>query len=195
MKTLTVKQNSNPAQFMKAPKPPQYSSEWGFEPTLILSPQRTHSQFKSAPPPCTAPIQLELDALNCFEIVKDQFLVWGITFKNAIALQPSNPAFITQADQVVLMSGPNSGFLEICFHHPLKLIEARVTSSQPTVLSAFNASHQEVACTHTPTPEATPAVGSVLPPALLQIRTPDIHKVTFSTFDGQLIIDYLKLHF
>jgi hypothetical protein len=93
------------------------------------------------------------------------------------------------------MSGPNSGFLEIYFQHPLQLIEARVTSSQPTILSAFNGNDQEVACTHTPTPEPTAVGVSVLPPTLLQIKTPGIHKVTFSTFDGQLIIDYLKLYF
>lgn len=194
MKTLMVKPNSNPAQFMKAPKQPKYSSEWGFEQTLMVSPQRIISNSNFAPPPISTPIRLELEALNCFEIVEHQFQAWGITFKNAIALQPSNPAFITQADQVVLMSGPNSGFLEICFHHPLQFIEARVTSSQPTVLSAFNANNQEVACSHTPTPEPTAVGVSVLPPTLLQIHTPDIHKVTFSTFDGQLIIDYLKLH-
>jgi hypothetical protein len=195
MKTLMVKPNSNPAQLMKAPKPPKYSSEWGFEPTLIVSPQRITSNRNFAPAITSTPVCLQLEALNCFEMVEHQFQAWGITFKNAIALQPSNPAFITQADQVVLMSGPKSGFLEICFHNPLQFIEARVTSSQPTILSAFNANNQEVACTHTPTPKATAVGVSVLPPTILQIRTPDIHKVTFSTFDGQLIIDHLKLHF
>ncbi len=195
MKTLIVNKASNPANFMKASKPLTCSSDWGFDRTLIVSPQRIQSQFKPAPPPASTPIRLELEALNCFEMIEHQFQLWGMTFKNAIALQPSNPAFITQNNQMVLMSGPKSGFLEISFQHPIQSIEARVTSSRPTVLSAFNSDESEVACAHTPTPKPAAVVASVLPPTLLQINTPDIHKVTFSTFDGQLIIDYLKLHF
>ncbi|MGB3533865.1 MAG: hypothetical protein WBA13_10155 [Microcoleaceae cyanobacterium] len=195
MKTLIVKQHSNPAQFMKAPKPPKSDSQWGVQQTKIVSPQRISSKFIPAPPPRSTPIRLELEALNRFETVEHQFQLWGIAFKNAIALQPSNPAFITKAEQVVLMSGPSSGYIEINFRHPLRSIEARVISSQPAVLSAFNSEEQEIASTHTPVSESTGVISSVLPPTLLQIHTPEIHKVTFSTFDGQLIIDYLKVYF
>lgn len=195
MKTLMVKQDSNPTNLMKAPEHLKYSTERGCDQTLIVSPQRTNSKFKPAFSPSSTPVRLELEALNCFEIVEHQFQTWGITFKNAIALQPSNPAFMTQPNQIVLMSGPNSGFLEISFQHPLQLIEARVTSSQPTVLSAFNYHGQEVAHTQMPAPEQTEVMASILSPALLQVSTPEIYRVTFCTFDGQLIVDYLKFHF
>lgn len=195
MKTLLLDQHSNATKFMKAPKQSRCTHRWGFEQTLTVSPQRVSPKFKPAPPPSSTIVQLELEALNCFETVENQFDLWGITFKNAIALQPSNPAFITKPDQVVLMSGPNSGFVEIHFHHPLRYIEARIISSQSTILSAFNADNQEIASTQTPPSESRTVTASVLPPTLLKIQAEDIYKVMFSTFDGQLIIDHLKLHF
>src|SRR5919202_261193 len=36
---------------------------------------------------------LNLEDLKCFEVVDRQFHRYGITFENAIALQPSNPAY------------------------------------------------------------------------------------------------------
>lgn len=195
MKTLIANQSSNPTNFMKAPKQSRYTHRWGFEQTLTVSPQRVSSKFKPAPPPTSTVIQLELEALNCFETVEHQFDLWGIRFKNAIALQPSNPAFVSKPDQTVLMSGPKSGFVEMYFQHPLRYIEARVISSQTTVLSGFNGQDKEIASTHTPTLPSTTVTASVLPPTLLQIQAEDIYKVIFSTFDGQLIIDHLRLHF
>lgn len=195
MKTLTVNQHRNPTNVMTVPKSSQCMSKWGIKQTLTVSPQRVSSTFQPAPPPPSTIIRLELEALNCFETVESQFDLWGIKFKNAIALQPSNPAFITQPDQIVLMSGPDSGFLEIDFRHPLQYIEAQVISSQSTILSAYNSKDQEIATTYTPASESTTAKASVLSPTLLQIQTEDIHKVIFSTFDGQLIINELKLYF
>ncbi len=194
MNTVMAKHNSHPTNTMKAPEHPQYSPEWGYEP-MVIFPQRSCSPSNIAPPPSSKPIQLELESLNCFEIVESQFLAWGITFRNAIALQPSNPAFVTQPEKIVLMSAPESGFLEISFQHPLRSIEARVTSSRPTVLSAFNNENQEIAQTQMIAPEQTEVVASVLSPTVLQINRSDIYKVTFCTFDGQLIIDDLKLQF
>ena len=179
---------------MKAPEHRKPSQKWSYEPRIVF-PQRTGSQVETAPPPATSPIQLELESLNCFETVEYQFQAWGVIFRNAIAIQPSNPAFVTEPEQIVLMSAPDSGFLEISFQHPIQSIAARVTSSRPTVLSAFNNQNQEIARTQMTTPEATEVIASVLSPTVLEIHQPDIYQVTFCTFDGQLIIDELQLQF
>uniref|UniRef100_A0ACD5GXR6 Uncharacterized protein n=1 Tax=Desertifilum tharense IPPAS B-1220 TaxID=1781255 RepID=A0ACD5GXR6_9CYAN len=36
---------------------------------------------------------MDLENLKCFEVVAHQFEERGVIFTNAIALQPSNPAF------------------------------------------------------------------------------------------------------
>ena len=49
---------------------------------------------------------LNLQQLAAFEVVTNQFAAWGVAFAGAIALAPSNPKFIDQPGQKVLMPAP-----------------------------------------------------------------------------------------
>ncbi|MGF1492765.1 MAG: hypothetical protein ACFBSC_09980 [Microcoleaceae cyanobacterium] len=140
-------------------------------------------------------VSLTLDKLNCFETVDDQFRHWRIRFMNAIALQPSNPAYGIDPGAIVLMGAPDSGWLEIEFAQPISRIEAQVTSSRPTVLCAYDAAHQEIAQAEMSLAKSTVAEISTLPRSQLSLAMPGMSKVIFSTFDGQLVINQLQLQF
>lgn len=148
------------------------------------------------PQPSTE-ICLALGELHCFETVDTQFQHWGIQFVNAIALQPSNPAFGADS-AVALMGAPKSGWLEIHFQIPIRQIEAQVMSPRTTILSMYGSPAAEQAILQT---EMT-LVGTRSPEhPVKQFRSElsrpqaDINKVTFYTFDGQLVINQLFFKF
>jgi len=66
---------------------------------------------------------LNLEDLKCFEVVDRQFHHYGLTFENAIALQPSNPAYPPRTGTSVLMgfvsSAVMSPVLSGCFCLPM----------------------------------------------------------------------------
>ncbi len=140
-------------------------------------------------------IRLALEHLQCFELVEKQFSSWGITFVNAIALQPSNPAFGVQPNQTVLMGAPKSGWLEVHFQHPVRRVEALVTSSRRTILSGYDQEAHEIDRTEMKAKLSNRRLPLVLPHEHLCIEAENIYKVTFYTFDGQLIVDQFKVEF
>ncbi|NET17516.1 MAG: hypothetical protein F6K08_34195, partial [Okeania sp. SIO1H6] len=81
--------------------------------------EMTESEFLqlSTMPSC---ISLDLENLKSFEVVDHQFKNWGLTFSNAIAIEPSNPAFAVPPGVKVLMGAPKSGLIEIHFKSPVK---------------------------------------------------------------------------
>lgn len=179
------------------PEPHQFTKvrTWNSCEELIVSPQTTPENSDPTRIKTSQRIHLALEELQCFEVVKDQFLAWGITFVNAIALQPSNPAFGIQPNQTVLMGAPRSGWLEVHFQYPVRRVEAIVTSSRRTTLSAYNDQGQEL---HQAEMVKTPDCRSlpmVLPSDRLRVQGANIHKVTFYTFDSQLILDRFKVEF
>ena len=150
------------------------------------SQNQIHNDEEQAVPTC---ICLNLEDLKCFEVVERQYERWGVIFHNSIAIQPSNPAFPTHSGVTVLMGSPKSGFLEATFLRPVCSVNTFVTSSQRLVLCAYDRHNQLL--TQTALPAANLANSdSVLPPCtLLSLTANDIHRITFSTFDGQFIID------
>src|SRR5687768_10958985 len=88
---------------------------------------------------------LDLEDLACFEVVAQQFQRQGVTFTNAIALHPSNPAFPARSGQTLLMGAPHPGLIEARFHRPIGFISAFVTASRPTVLSAYDSQDRLIA--------------------------------------------------
>ncbi len=79
-------------------------------------------------------IALNLEKLKSFEVLDWQFAELGVTFTNAIVLQPSNPAFPPRSGTMVLISGPRSGWLEASFREPVSCVSCFVTSSRQMVL-------------------------------------------------------------
>ncbi len=142
-----------------------------------------------AVPPQSEWIRLDLDDLQCFEVVEAQFQHWGVTFGNAIAIHPSNPSFPTRSGKTVLMAAPKSGFLEMTFDSPVTAVEAFVTGSRRTVLSAYDREGKILASAELSESNLANTESSVPPNAPLKVEADNIDRVTFYAFDGQLTID------
>lgn len=132
---------------------------------------------------------LDLEDLACFEVVDQQFQRQGVTFTNAIALHPSNPAFPARSGQTLLMGAPHPGLIEARFHHPIDFISAFVTASRPIVLSAYDS--QDGLIGEATLKEANLAVSdTTLTPNLeLCLCIPNIRRVVFSAVGGHITID------
>lgn len=140
-------------------------------------------------------IRLALEDLNCFEVIENQFKHWGITFKNAIALQPSNPAFVIKPTTTVIMGAPKGGDLEINFKYPIHKFCGMITSSSATVLSAYDTEGKKVAETGMSVSHHISSDALNFPHAQLKLTGLNIQKVTFETFDGQLILHHFQAQF
>ncbi|SKB13241.1 conserved hypothetical protein [Planktothrix sp. PCC 11201] len=140
-------------------------------------------------------IRLALEELYCFEVIENQFQHWGITFKNAIALQPSNPAFVIKPTTTVIMGAPKGGHLEINFKYPVQKVCGMVTSSSATVLSAYDIEGKKVAETGMSVSHHMSSDALNFPNAQLKLSGCNLKKVTFGTFDGQLILHHFRVEF
>lgn len=165
--------------------------------TFIASPEydQTESELikTSTMPSC---IRLGLTELKSFEVVDYQFRYWGVTFSNAVAIEPSNPAFAVPPGIKVLMGAPKSGLIEINFKHPVKSVSGLVTSSRRTVLSAYNQDEELLAQDEMSGSNLLDCDSTIPPNAKLTVNTGEnIHKVTFYAFDGQLIVIDLSFGF
>lgn len=138
---------------------------------------------------------LNLEDLKCFEVVEHQFHHYGIAFINAIALQPSNPAYPPRSSTTVLMGAPKSGWLEVRFSQPVCLFCCYVTSSQRTILSAYD--HQDkLLDRQSMTGPNLDGSDSPLPAnTQLKVEQPNISRLTLYAFDGQLTVADLSFGF
>ncbi|MBF2085242.1 hypothetical protein [Thermoleptolyngbya sp. C42_A2020_037] len=133
-------------------------------------------------------IELDFDELQTFETVSTQFCHLGVTFANAIALVPSNPAFPSHSGQLVLMGCPKGGWLEATFDQPVQRVSGHITSSRPTVMAAFDEHNRPVAQTQTPAANLAGSDSSQTPNLEMTLTARRISRVTFYTFDGQLTL-------
>ncbi len=147
--------------------------------------------------PVTKPssVYLNLEDLKCFEVVEHQFHHYGITLKNAIALQPSNPAYPPRTGTNVLMGAPKNGWIEVIFSQPVCRFCCYVTSSQRTIMSAYD--HQDKLLTRCSLAQSNLAGSNaqISPNAPMQIEHPNIYRVTFYALDGQLTLSDLSFGF
>ena len=167
-----------------------------FEKQTIDSASPSQNQIdideEQAVPTC---ICLNLEDLKCFEAVERQYERWGVIFQNSIAIQPSNPAFPAHSGVTVLMGSPKSGFLEATFLRPVHSISTFVTSSQRLVLCAYDRHNQLLGQTVLPAANLANSDSALPPSTLLSLTANDIHRITFSAFDGQFIIDNFSFCF
>jgi hypothetical protein len=133
-------------------------------------------------------IRLNLNALKPFETVTTQFADLGVTFQNAIALEPSNPAYFSPSSKIVLLGNPKQGWLEAIFHNPVSTIQCRVTSSQRTIMSVHNTAELLLGQTELEEANLTGFPSSTKANQYLTVSFQDIHKVTFYAFDGQVTL-------
>lgn len=140
-------------------------------------------------------VQLSFEELKCFEVVDRQFQPWGVTFRNCIAIRPSNPAFPAHSGTTVLMAAPKNGWLEAIFPDSVSLVKAFVTSSQRLVLSAYNRDNQLLAQVEIAEPNLAGTDSPNPPNKELLIIAPNIYRVNFCAFDGQFTVDDLSFEF
>lgn len=138
---------------------------------------------------------LNLEDLKCFEVVEHQFHHYGITFKNAIALQPSNPAYPPRSGTTVLMGAPKSGWLEATFSQPVCQFCCYVTSSQRTILSAYDPQDKLIGRRSITGANLAGSDSQIPPNAQLKIEVENISRITFYAFYGQLTITDLSFTF
>lgn len=159
-------------------------------------PERSHedsnSDLLADTPSCVC---LNLEDLKCFEVVDRQYERWGALFKNCVALQPSNPAFPPRSGVTVLMAAPKTGFLEVNFLRPVRLVNAFVTSSQRLILAAYGSDRQLLAQKVLPGANLAHTDSTLSPNTPLTVKAPEIHSITFCAFDGQFTIDDLSFCF
>ncbi|NES01384.1 MAG: hypothetical protein F6K22_00100 [Okeania sp. SIO2F4] len=140
-------------------------------------------------------IRLGLKDLKSFEVVDHQFQNWGVTFSNAIAIEPSNPAFAVPPGTKVLMGAPKSGLIEMNFTSPVKFVSGLVRSSRRTVLSAYNQNEELLAQDEMSASNLLYPDSIIRPDAELTVDAENIYKVSFYAFDGQLIVIDLSFRF
>lgn len=149
-------------------------------------------ELESSPSDC---VSLDLEDLTCFEVVEQQFSELGVTFVNAIALHPSNPAYPPHSGTTVLMAAPKSGWFEATFRRPVRFVSGYVTSSRRTVLAAFDAEDQPLIQAESPEPNLAGLDADTQPNVQLSLRAANIHRVTFYAFDGNLTIGAFSFGF
>ncbi|GET42450.1 hypothetical protein [Microseira wollei] len=140
-------------------------------------------------------VQLSFEELKCFEVVDRQFQPWGVTFRNCIAIRPSNPAFPPHSGTTVLMAAPKNGWLEATFPHWVRSVKAFVTSSQRLVVSAYNSDNQQLATVEIAEPNLAGTDSPIPPNKQLLLEAPNIYRITFCAFDGQFTVDDLSFEF
>lgn len=133
-------------------------------------------------------IKLNLGTLKCFEIVTNQFQDRGVVFQNAIAIEPSNPAYFSPSSKILLLGNPKQGWLEATFNKPVSAIQCRITSSQRTIMSVHDA--QDVLLGRAELEEAnlTGSSSNLKANQSLTLEFSAITKVTFYAFDGQITL-------
>lgn len=170
--------------------------DWIDLPTIVVSHCLTkptlEPSVKIDEPAC---IRLDLEDLKCFEAVNSQFEAWGVTFGNAMAIHPSNPAFPPYSGNTVLIGAPKSGFLEATFSTPARYVSAFVTSSRRAVLAAYDQEGQPIAHAEIPGANLAGSECLIAPNAPLSLRASNIYRVTFFTFDGHLTVDGFSYSF
>ncbi|AFY66157.1 hypothetical protein [Geitlerinema sp. PCC 7407] len=140
-------------------------------------------------------IHLLWSDLECFSTVDRQFQQWGVTFSNAVALRPSNPAFPTYGGDLVLMGAPKQGWLEVKFRRPVRYVSSRVTSSRSLQMMAYDSNGQRIAAVPLLSPNCAESGSAVSPNAPLGLHADNIHRVVFSSFDGNFTLGNLCFHF
>lgn len=170
--------------------PQEPAIDWINLPTIVVSHGLANAMLdkgvKIDEPAC---IRLDLEDLKCFEAVDSQFEQWGVTFTNAMAIHPSNPAFPPHSGNTVLIGAPKSGSLEATFSSPVCYVSAFVTSSRRAVLAAYDQEGQSVAHAEIPGANLAGSECLIAPNTPLTVKGSNIYRVTFFTFDGHLTVD------
>jgi hypothetical protein len=93
------------------------------------------------------------------------------------------------------MGAPKSGWIELIFSEPICMFCCYITTSQRMILSAYD-HHDKLLLRQSMTEPNLAGSDSEIPPnAPIRIEEPNISRITFYAFDGQLTIDGLSFRF
>jgi hypothetical protein len=95
--------------------------------------------------PVSSLLQLDFSDLPSFSIVRDQYQAWGVVIAGAMAIQPSNPAFIDATHSTGLMPTVDNQPLTIYFQQMRRLASLRLVGAQQITLRAYDANNHLVA--------------------------------------------------
>jgi hypothetical protein len=84
------------------------------------------------------PTQLDFEDLVEFERVKNQYSSVGVQFEGAIAIRPSNPIFLPNSGDLVLMPSTFQLGIQVRFCRPVSLVQALVSGTRPVTLTALD---------------------------------------------------------
>ncbi len=103
--------------------------------------------LQTAPTIKTIPTMLRLDFedLTAFERVSEQYRHLGVHFNDAIAFEPSNPAFLPKSGSFVLMPLGHKITLNVSFDHPTCWVGAYVCGAGSIILTALDRSGNIIA--------------------------------------------------
>ncbi|NET30503.1 MAG: hypothetical protein F6K19_00620 [Cyanothece sp. SIO1E1] len=154
---------------------------------LSLSPEICEvSNFLALPtlPPPLELIKLNFQDLKVLEPVCEQYDQWGVRFKDAIALQPSNPAFRANMEPLVIMPSTPQSSLKAYFEQTQGKVGALVQGARRITLTAFDREGKQLDQASTSTPQyITPRLkqGKELPKTRLYLEDWHIAKVIFQS--------------
>lgn len=140
------------------------------QPEIVMLPHKPEFRLIDAPSwaedfifPTAAPLAclptgttwLDFADLSAFEQVRNQYSDRGVQFEGAIALQPSNPAFISETSPYVLMPTANQAGITAHLNHVCQRIGGYVRSFGQVVLTALDSSGKILAQASTEVPDAS----------------------------------------
>lgn len=137
--------------------------------------------------PVATCVRLDLEDLECFTPVADQYEALGVQFANAIAIRPSNPAYLPHSGEKVMLGAPENGWIEATFARPVQYVSSFLTSSRRIVMRAFNHQNQLIAQTESLSANASEMADSAN--VQLSLKASNIHRITFEAWNGHLTLD------
>jgi hypothetical protein len=110
-------------------------------------------------------VRFHFEGLNRFEVVERQFSHWGVTL------------------------------IEITFEQPVRFVAGFVTSSRGTVLSAYDRQGTLLDRAELANANLDNAHSSIPANTELKVQAPQIYRITFYAFEGQLVVDDISFGF
>lgn len=144
----------------------------------------------------STPVYLDLEDLDNFTFVTNQFQAWGVTFKNALAIEPSNYAYPPHSGKLVLIAAPRDGWLEINFQTPIRFFQCYVTCFGQVIISAYDRNRRLIATNETSGGNLAGFNSSIAPNTPLDLKisnnNPFIERITIGAFGHQFTVDDLS---
>ena len=132
---------------------------------------------------------LDLEDLDGFTVLTDQFAESGVLFENAIAITPSNPAFPVRSGKRVLIGAPSAGWLSATFNQPVAWVGAYITGSKSVLISAFDATDRLLAQAELPSANMANGRNNLPPNHPMLLQADGIASVRVDCAGGQFTLD------